>query len=275
MEGWTFVGQQHALLLRLGAVDPLVPAVLKAVESEVRRFDGNIFLNWEQQEIAQRVQTYVLRYVLPLYELARVERSHLLVEGSVIQLLSCVLWRHFDNVLDHHRDLAMTSRHLVHAAGDLCSYSLLYANRDVRRDVAAHCDVMVASANCERESPLCLSDIWMRCSIFLLAAQDVLGLSTAAISLMKQYINYTGVAHDAHDLISDIERRVLSLPYMWLLESDRDQVLNVRSVKALYSRLQLEVEPLEREFQRLRVAEQYPIMWDLISESRRTIHDVE
>ncbi len=132
---------------------------------------------------------------------------------------------------------------------------------------------MTEQALIEKTSPIEISDIWKRCSIFLFAAEQIAQLSKDNIELYKHYINYSGLAHDTHDFFSDISGKVISLPVFWMQQLNPNEVLSINTVKLLYEKVRTEVKPLEAKFKSLKVEKKFALINHLLKESWRTFHD--
>src|SRR5207249_10695081 len=104
----------------------------------------------------------------------------------------------------------------------LYSYSQSLSPNDIRGTLERHYSLMTAQAVAERTVAIEMSEIWKRCSVFLFAAETMSHLSSNSIDLYKCYLNYNGLAHDTHDLLSDLSDGVESLPARWMREASPD-----------------------------------------------------
>jgi hypothetical protein len=247
--------------------------MLEAVACEITRFDTTLWKLWSEQGLTAKLESYGLRYVTPLYELLLNERKQGVVEALVVQLLSCVAWRHFDNCVDLHEPLLKAHVASLLSYVHLYEYSQRLGEQDVRGALEEHYRQMAAQAALERTQAIELTDIWRRCSIFLFAAESIAQLSNEKTALYKCYINYTGLAHDAHDLLSDTADKVWSLPARWMKEVNPEGVLSIAAVKALYDRVRIEAEPLEEAFKAFGAVKRLPLLQHLWNESWKTLHD--
>ena len=108
--------------------------------------------------------------------------------------------------------------------------------------------------------------------MFLFAGETVATLESASLELFKNYLNYSGLAHDVHDYLADVAGDVQSLPAQWMKEINPDGVFSIAAVKGLYARVRAEVASLERTLAAQTASMNTPLTERLWKESWRTIH---
>jgi hypothetical protein len=266
-----FSGRNAALYKQLLTIDPSIEGVLCGVGEALAAFDPKLFAEWGEEGLWPKVEAYALRYVLPLYALTGPSRDGLR-DILAVQMLACVAWRHFDNCLDSHGSTIRTSLASSLSLLRLCEYLHWITSESIGEALKRHYIVMARQATIERTEPVGLTDIWMRCSIFLFSAETVAKLDNELLDIFRCYINYAGVAHDVHDYINDVTNGVKSLPVAWMDDLNPDGVFSVAAVKRLYDRLQERVATLEDCAKRMRIEQRFPLIAELWNESWRTIH---
>jgi|GEM_PF-2617279 len=255
---------------RLVAIDPTFEDVLKSTLDRIDAFDPTIALFWETAGVREKVDTYCLRYVAVLYELYVKEEKELsrLPDVLAVQLLCCITWRLFDNCLDGHTEKSKAYFDSLVSFTHLYRFSESCMGTSPHAPLERHYRAMTNAAWQELEAPLPLSRIWERCAIFLFAIETVATLNPDSVTLYKDYINYSGLAHDAHDLYSDLASGIKSLPAHWIRELDEDRVFSERSVGRLYDRIRSEVTDLEQHFSSSDFEKSYPMQYSLLHDSR-------
>ena len=190
-----------------------------------------------------------------------------------MQLLSCVSWRHFDDCLDAHGSTITACLASSLSCLRLHAYAQRLATGNIRGTLEHHYAVMAEQATAERKKPVELHDIWKRCSIFMFSPEAMARLPDERIEVFRCYINYSGIAHDIHDFMSDAATGVKSLPVSWMSEVNPDGVFSVSTVKCLYEKLRQRVAPIEQQAEELQISRNFPLINHLWMESWRTIHD--
>lgn len=266
-----FSGRNEELFEQLKVIDPSIEVVLSRVGIALSNFEASLLNEWSAQGLWPKIQAYSLRYVLPLYELAKSPQTDL-TDILAVQLLTCVSWRHFDDCLDAHGSMITASLASSLSCLRLHEYAQRLTSGNIRRPLEHHYAVMAEQAITERTKPVELQDIWKRCSIFLFSPEVIARLHPERVEVFRCYINYSGIAHDVHDFMSDAAVGVKSLPVSWMGEVNPDGVFSVSTVKRLYEKLREYVAPLEHQAEELRIARRFPLINHLWTESWRTIH---
>lgn len=254
---------------RLEAVDPELAEFLRATLQRLEEFDPSIEHFWRTAGIDAKIETYLLRYVAVLYEMCAVEGKNpaLTIEALAVQLLSCAFWRLFDNCVDQHTELAHAHCDSLISYSHLQSFTQSAGYTQANTALERHLRCMTAASHEEATAPLPFDRIWERCSVFVFAAETIANLSPVSISHFKDYINYSGLAHDAHDLYSDLKSGTKSLPVSWIQDLDEDQVFSELSVERLYNRIRHEVSGLQGKWADSDFIKKYPLMWTLLEDS--------
>jgi hypothetical protein len=93
----------------------------------------------------------------------------------------------------------------------------------------------------ERAAPISLEGIWARASPFLIAPRYLLELSDEREGLYRAYLNLVGLLHDAHDVASDLEAGIRTLPTRWLSEIDAARVFRPDVFQSWFTRVAAEL----------------------------------
>ena len=266
-----FSGRNQALFEQLSIIDSSIEGVLRRVGDNLSEFEPSLLTEWSDHGLWPKIESYSLRYVLPLYELLKPQQADL-IDILAVQLLACVSWRHFDDCLDTHGSIIASSLASSVSCLRLHEYARRLKSSTIRGTLERHYVVMAEQAEIERTRPIELHDIWKRCSIFMFSPETIANLADERIEVFRCYINYGGIAHDIHDFISDAAHGVNSLPAVWMHEVNRDDVFSVSMVRCLYERLRQHVVPLEQQADRLQISRRFPLVNHLWMESWRTIH---
>jgi hypothetical protein len=250
----------QALADQLVAVGPNTIGVFESVVSEVEAYDPTLLRSWQQEGFASKAAMHCIRYVLPCSELLAAQGKNPFDTVLAAELLCNVAWRAFDNCVDGHEPAK--SAHLKSAVAGfrVIDYAERRYSLNVTEDVRQHYEVMNEAAVREGDDAIQLDDIWKRCSIFMLPFERLVPLRPASVSLFRQYINYAGLIHDLHDLISDMSCGTVSLPVKWFREANQSGILDARTVNGLYERARHEVLTLESNFAEADVQNRLPIM---------------
>lgn len=260
-------GSNESLYRRMADIDGGLPRVLQDVVDEIQSYDSTLFSCWAAEGIKPKVATHLLRYVVPFYELLRLDGREECSKLLTAELLSCCSWRAFDNCVDGHEPLKEAHLRSLIASARLIDYA--QCNWPVRaaRDLQPHCHVMSEQAIRESEEPVRLTEIWKKCSILLFAPESLAALDERSVMFFKNYINYCGLSHDVSDFISDIASQVVSLPVLWFREANENGVLNVAVVEAIYAGARAAVQPIEESFREMTPGGQLPLTSYLIREA--------
>lgn len=260
-------GRNESLYRRMADIDAVLPLVLQDVVSEIQAYDSTLLSCWAAEGIKPKVATHLLRYVVPFYELLRLDGREECSKLLAAELLSCCSWRAFDNCVDGHEPLKEAHLRSLTALARLIDY--VQCNWPVRaaRDLQLHCHVMSEQAIRESEEPVGLTEIWKKCSILFYPPESLAMLNERSVVFFKSYINYCGLSHDVSDFISDIASQVVSLPVLWFREANQNGVLNVAVVEAIYAGARAAVRPIEESFKEMTLGGRLPLTSYLIREA--------
>lgn len=258
------------LFEQLLAIDNSIPKMIESVLIELQNFNPSIFSFWQREGLKPKLTTYLLHYVIPFNELLRQEKKDN-PKLLTAMLLSCFAWRTFDNCIDGHESNKTSHIVSLQSCLQLLEYSQKNFTVEAVKVIQSHFSVMSIQSLREIETPIPLNEIWKRCSIFLFALETLASLSEKNISLFKCYINYTGLAHDMTDMISDITGGIISLPLFWLKENDNLNLLNVQGVSRMNQKAKDAVKPLENYFKEVEIETKFPLMFHLLKESFQII----
>lgn len=264
--GELLLDDKKELFEQLLAIDNSIPKTIESVLIELQNFNPTIFSFWEREGMQPKLTTYLLHYVIPFNELLKQEKKEN-TKLLTAMLLSCFAWRTFDNCIDGHE--SNKTSHIVSLQS--CLHLLEYSQRnfttDAVKQMQSHYNIMSMQSIQEVESPIPLNEIWKRCSIFLFAPESLASLNDKNISIFKSYINYTGLAHDMTDLVSDITGGIISLPLSWLKENHCHNLLNIEGISQMNQKAKDAVKPLETFFKEVEIETKLPLMFHLLKES--------
>jgi hypothetical protein len=268
-----FHGRNRALFEQLRSINESTTDLLERVSLEIANFEPSLLDEWHERGLWPKVEAYTLRYVIPMGELLGESSKSSVVSALVVQLLSCVAWRHFDDCVDGHGSAVRASLASSLSCLRLQAYSQRLVSGSIRTALEQHYSVMAEQAAAERSHPVALCDIWKRCSILMFAGESIARLSEDRMQIFRCYINYGGVAHDTHDFMSDSALGVMSLPALLMNEVNREGIFSISAVKALYEKVRRQVIPLEEMAGQLQIRARCPMIHHLFMESWRTIHE--
>lgn len=272
MSVWNFDNGNLKLYKELLKIDSSVEDILLQIHTQTKEYEPQIHKFWTNAGLKSKVDTYLLRYIVPFYDLFKTSEKKIDIEPLIVQLLSCVTWRTFDNCVDSHIAIEKGHQTSLMATLYLFDYTKRISNRNIFPILEHHFKLMNKQSIIEKKLPIKLENTWKRCSIFLFAVEEIAHLNKESIEIYKQYINYTGLAHDVHDFISDVNGGIISLPVFWMKQINPDSVFSVNRVRLLYERVREEVEPIENMFDRINVANKFPLLNHFLKESRETFH---
>jgi hypothetical protein len=257
----------ESLYRQMTDIDTALPRVLQDVVDEIQTYDPTLLSCWAAEGITPKVSTHLLRYVVPYYELLRLDGYEEYSKLLAAELLSCCAWRAFDNCVDEHEPLKEAHLRSLIAVARLIDY--VQSNWPVRaaRDVQRHYHVMSEQAIRESEEPIALAEIWKKCSILFYPPESLERLDARSVAFFRNYINYCGLSHDVSDFISDIASRVVSLPVLWFREANENGVLNVAVVEAIYAGARAAVQPIEESFKAMTLGGRLPLTGYLIAQA--------
>ncbi len=263
---------KRELYEQLFAIDNSIPQTIESVLIELKNFNPTLFAFWQREGLKPKLTTYLLHYVIPFKELLQSEKKSDTKLLTAL-LLSCFAWRTFDNCIDGHESNKTAHAVSLQSCLQLIDYSQTNFSVNAINAIQSHYSIMTTQSLRETEMPIELNDIWKRCSIFLFAPETLAELNEKNISIYKNYINYTGLAHDITDLISDISGGIISLPLFWLRENNPFNLLNEQSVKNMNEKARVSVKPIEKFFNSIDVQNNYPLFSHLINISQNIIND--
>ena len=272
MPNWNFEKGNIKLYKELLNIDSTIEYLFSQLYTNINDYDPQILKFWDDSGLKPKVDTYLLRYVVPFYDLSKNPENAISIESIIIQLLSCITWRTFDNCVDGHVPIEKGHKTSLIAAMHLIGYTQKVSKKNILPILEHHFKLMNEQSIFEKKSPVKLKNIWKRCSIFLFAAEEISLLHKGKTEIYKQYINYTGLAHDVHDFFSDLKENIISLPVFWMNQINPDSVFSINRVQLLYQRVRVEVEPIEIMFDEINVAENFPLLNHFLKESRETFH---
>lgn len=193
----------------------------------------------DESQLARR-DSYLIRHCLPLAELsalAECEIIHALAQNFLWQ----VAWRQIDDAIDAPRATPeMISRAIVSVADAAMAHGARYGKGDhanMRELLSRSIDVSVA----EKSQGISIEDTWARAAPFLIVPNSCLELSRESISTYKAFIAADGLAHDIHDLASDLELHIRSLPVRWLEEIDSNRTFLPATIDKWHARCAAEL----------------------------------
>lgn len=262
-------GTDAALFADLCDIDPSIPGILDAVIGEVHRYDSSLLELWREAGLLGKVATYSLHYLVPFHAL--LYRGHPTETALLaVQLMSCLAWRSYDNCVDGHEAPRIAHLHSLAACIRLIRY--VESTFDTQavdgvKDIEMHYQLMAIQVERELQHPVPVGEIWKRCSLFLYAPEALAGLDDMRVRVFRDYINYTGLAHDLSDIMSDIASGVVSLPLRWLSEVADSGIINVAVMEQVYERARHAVRPIEDGFAAAGVQENYPLIHRLLREA--------
>jgi hypothetical protein len=258
---------------QLYAIDDSILKTIETVLHEIKNYDPNLFAIWEKDGLKPKITTYLLHYIIPLGELLKTSNTKNVSKLLAAELLSFFAWRTFDNCVDGHE--ASKTSHLSSLASCMTLIGFVqenFTNTKVE-DIYEHYRVMAEQALQESEQPIALHDIWKRCSVVFYAAESLAKLDKELIEIFKNYINYTGLAHDMADIANDISNKIVSLPVYWLSSGSNTPTINNSTMKKLYCKIQSEVKPIENKFSTEQIEKRFPLMNYLIVQSSFVFHE--
>lgn len=252
------------LFEQLLAIDNSIPKTIENILLEVKNYDPNLFANWEKEGLRPKIATYLLHYIIPFSELLKTNSTKNVSKLLAAELLSFFAWRTFDNCVDGHG--FFKTSHLSSLASCMKLIGFVQANFPNAKveDIYKHYRVMAEQSLQESENPIVLNDIWKRCSIVLYCAETLAEFDKELVAIFKNYINYTGLAHDMTDIANDISDKIVSLPVYWLCNNNETPAINNSSLKQLYSKANAEVKPIEDAFTSMQIEKRFPLMYFLI-----------
>lgn len=210
-----------------GIVDavPESAMLLGAVIERIASHDQTVWASMSLPESSHRRDSYLIRYGLPLAEIyGWPERNDpVLADALAAHFFWALSWRHLDNVLDAS---VVDQIEVGNLAVALSRASRLQCEVACRIGVAWSDDaaellrVLCITAQNERRAPIPRESIWHRAAPFLIVPQTLLRLGAEREALYQAYINLDGLAHDIHDLLTDVRLGIRSLPASWFADLD-------------------------------------------------------
>lgn len=200
-----------------------------------------------------RAETYFVRYVLTLAELAGWPSSGQLNIGK--QLAAhyewCWTWRRLDDILDASpsaEGVASLAKSLMRATSALVS--LIDESQEAKwREVEGLIEQTCRIAVQERMEGVGRENIWRRASPFLIIPRTVLKLDESRDLLYRRLLGLLGLEHDIHDLLDDLRRGFRTEPARWLREIDPYETFRPDVIRTWFmhaaSQLEMELAQLE------------------------------
>lgn len=202
------------------AVRPDAGVLIHRVIERLQAFDADFGAEMAGEDEAHLRDAYLIRFVLPLAELAAKGTSaKLLCEAMTAQLLWCYHWRTLDNVLDSAEYDAGVVRQLTVATVRAAEYHAVVAIRHDLPTLLSKTSLLSMAcdaARLERAAGIPTKQIWKRAAPFFIVPSSLLSCSERQLEAYRSYINVLGLCHDVADLFSDVENGILSVPVSWL-----------------------------------------------------------
>ncbi len=267
--------EKGKLYNELVCIDSSIPDILQQVLLEINSYDPAILKFSDNEGLKPKLTTYLLHYILPIYEILCANKRPNIPKLLAVELISFLAWRTFDNCVDGHE--SPKTAHL--SSLSFCIKLIDFVQKNfapmMMDDVYFHYKVMTEQSLQESEKPIELYDSWKRCSIVFYALEKFSGLDGSHVALFKNYITYTGLAHDMTDFLNDISSHTISLPVHWFLEENEFGLINVFTVKKIYFKVRTAVKPIEDEFISLDIKVNYPIINHLLLRANNLFHERE
>lgn len=264
---------KRELFQQLLAIDNSIPQTIEDVLLEITKYDQDLFSVWDNAGLKPKLATYLIHYVLPFGEVLQANKTENIPSLLASELLSFLAWRTFDNCVDGHE--SFKTAHLSSLAS--CMQFIGFAQSKFQNvsvaEIYGHYSVMAEQSFQEVEQPITIDNIWKRCSIIFFTAISLAKLDSSAVNLLKYYINYTGLAHDMMDIGNDISCKIVSLPVSWLNKNGDTVIINADSIKQLYNKARMAVEPIEMQFASIGIKDKYPLMSHLIMQASSLFHE--
>ncbi|BAU55654.1 hypothetical protein [Mucilaginibacter gotjawali] len=260
------LGDKVELFDQLCCINNNTPLIISEIFEEIRNYDSSMFSFWEEAGLQSKIITYLLHYTIPFYELLESEGKNN-VGLLTTQLLSCLAWRTFDNCIDGHESNKVAHLNSIQTCMHLIDYAQFKNLNSTISQVKGHYNVMLEQAIQEAINPIELDHIWKRCSIFLYAPETFATLNETNITTYKNFINYTGLAHDLTDLVSDISGGAISLPIFWMREANEYNWINVKVMKSVYQKARDSVKHVEDYFRQNDIEHKFPMLNHLLKQS--------
>ncbi|MBS3913951.1 MAG: hypothetical protein KG003_05595 [Bacteroidetes bacterium] len=273
MNIWKFTDNNLKLYNELRKIDSSVEGILTEIFSRINDYEPRVLSFWIQEGLKSKVETYLLRYVIPLYDLLENQNRKLVIDSLIIQLFSTICWRTFDNCIDNHVPLHRGHQTSLIALMYLFDYTKSSTSENILPMLDSHYRLMTEQSAHEKTKPISLVNIWKKCSIFLFAVESVAKLNADKINIFKTYINYCGIAHDVHDFFNDISNHVQSLPRYWMRQINHNEVYNIKFTKLLYKKVRLEITDIEKEIKFLKIEKRFPLINHLLTDVRKTFKE--
>jgi hypothetical protein len=231
---------------RLVSEIPEAETLVVSTAEQIVKHDADAWSEMSLPENEYRRDSYLIRYGLPLAELAGwpKRKDALVAEALAVNFFWAECWRRLDNVLDSN---IVDQVEIGELAVAVCRATKIHIDVAQHLDIASFHEVLdslrlvCAIAKEERRAPIEREDIWQRATPFLIVPRTLLRLSTEHEDIYKAYINVNGLAHDIHDLITDHKLGIQSLPVSWFGALDTDMAFRREVVNAWFDKAEQEL----------------------------------
>lgn len=266
-------GEKRNLYDELVRINRTIPDIIQDILTDINSYDASILTFSEDQTLKPKLTTYLLHYIIPFYELLQKNEQKNISKLLATQLLSFIAWRTFDNCVDEHE--SSKTAHLSSLATCMQLIGFVQQSFPAKKveDIYMHYRTMAEQSFQETEKPVELEDIWKRCSIIFYAVETLSDLDKKSVLLFKQYINYTGLAHDMADFLSDVSNQIVSLPVYWFREGNDYEIINVETVKQIYLKARIAIKPIEDKFNSLNLKGNFPLINYLLLQANSLFHE--
>ena len=137
MNDWNFSKQNQKLFEELKNINNSVEKRLHETFLQINQYDSSLLKHWIDEGLKPKIDSYLLRYVIPFYESLIQEKKENVADALIIQLLSCVSWRTFDNCIDTRNGFLgfLIDKDTFNCSGACCS---LLSQRCVAEEYTDH-----------------------------------------------------------------------------------------------------------------------------------------
>ena len=223
---------------------------------QIVKHDADAWSEMSLSENEYRRDSYLIRYGLPLAELAGWPKRNdpIVAEALAVNFFWAECWRRLDNVLDTN---TVDQDEVGKLAVAICRATKIHFNvancLDIEsfQEMQDSLQLVCAIAKKERRAPIEREDIWLRATPFLIVPRTLLRLSPEHEDIYKAYINVNGLAHDIHDLMSDHKLGIQSLPVSWFGALDTDMAFRRDVVNAWFDKAEQELGSAIEHIKRL------------------------
>ncbi len=257
----------------LVSIDNSIPNIFEEILFEIDSYDSTILEFTENENLKPKLTTYLLHDIIPLYELCQYNKQQNTSKLLAAELLSFFAWRTFDNCVDEHE--TPKTAHLKSLTSCMKFIGFIqnnYPNQTVD-SIFSHYNVMADQSFYETGKPIELNNIWKRCSVVFYPIETLSEFDETSMNLFRSYINYTGLSHDMTDFIKDVSSQIISLPVYWFHQKNEYGIVNVATVKQIYSEARLAIKPIEEEFLSMEIENKFPLISYLLKQAKSIFHE--